>query len=140
MKKIVIINGPNLNMLGEREPDKYGTESLESINERIEALAKEIGVECTFFQSNVEGELVTAIQEAGGADGILLNAGAYTHYSIAIRDAVAAAHAPVIEIHLSNITAREEFRHTSVIAPVCLGLVAGFGGESYLLALKHFAH
>ncbi|GHU65784.1 3-dehydroquinate dehydratase [Clostridia bacterium] len=140
MKKITIINGPNLNMLGEREPDKYGTESLAGINERIRALAKEIGFEVTFFQSNVEGELVTAIQDAGGADGILLNAGAYTHYSIAIRDAVAAVKAPVIEIHLSNITAREEFRHTSVIAPVCRGLVAGFGGESYLLALKHFAH
>jgi 3-dehydroquinate dehydratase-2 len=127
-------------LLGEREPDKYGSESLAGINERIEALAKEIGVECTFFQSNVEGDLVTAIQEAGGADGILLNAGAYTHYSIAIRDAVAAVKAPVIEIHLSNITAREEFRHVSVIAPVCRGLVAGFGGESYILALKHFAH
>ncbi|MDR0875525.1 MAG: type II 3-dehydroquinate dehydratase [Clostridiales Family XIII bacterium] len=140
MKKIAIINGPNLNLLGEREPDKYGTESLAGINERIAALAAEIGAECTFFQSNVEGELVTAIQESGGADGILLNAGAYTHYSIAIRDAVAAVRAPVIEIHLSNITAREEFRHTSVIAPVCRGLVAGFGGESYLLALKHFGH
>ena len=138
MKKLKIINGPNLNMLGKREPDKYGAESLDDINSRIAALAKELGIECSFFQSNVEGELVTAIQEAGGFDGILLNAGAYTHYSVAIRDAVAAVKAPVIEIHLSNIMSREEFRHESMIAPVCKGLVAGFGGESYLLAIRYF--
>ena len=138
MKKVAIINGPNLNMLGEREPEKYGTESLDDINARIAALAGELGIECSFFQSNVEGELVTAIQEAGKSDGILLNAGAYTHYSIAIRDAVAAVKAPVIEIHISNIVSREEFRHISMIAPVCKGLVAGFGSESYLLALNYF--
>jgi 3-dehydroquinate dehydratase-2 len=139
MKNVTIINGPNLNLLGEREPDKYGTETLADINARIAALAKDLGIECTFFQSNIEGELVTAIQEAGGGDGILLNAGAYTHYSIAIRDAVSSVKAPVIEIHLSNVTSREEFRHVSVIAPVCRGLVAGFGAESYLLAIRHFA-
>ena len=140
MKKVAIINGPNLNMLGEREPEKYGTESLEDINVRIATLAEELGIECSFFQSNIEGELVTAIQEAGKYDGILLNAGAYTHYSIAIRDAVASVKAPVIEIHLSNVVSREEFRHISVIAPVCKGFVAGFGGESYLLALNYFRH
>ena len=138
MKKVAIINGPNLNMLGEREPDKYGTETLEDINARITALAAEIGIECSFFQSNVEGELVTFIQKSGEFDGILLNAGAYTHYSVAIRDAVAAVKAPVIEIHLSNTMSREDFRHVSMIAPVCLGTVAGFGCYSYLMALNYF--
>ncbi|MDR3364295.1 MAG: type II 3-dehydroquinate dehydratase [Clostridiales Family XIII bacterium] len=138
MKKIAIINGPNLNLLGTREPDKYGNETLAEIEARLSALAAGLGGECTFFQSNVEGELVTAIQQAGESDGIVLNAGAYTHYSVAIRDAISAVPAPVIEVHLSNVSAREEFRHTSVIAPVCCGLIAGFGSESYLLALRYF--
>ena len=136
MKKIAIINGPNLNTLGEREPEKYGTDTLDSINEEIEKLAGELGAECSFFQSNVEGELVTAIQEFAGYDGIIINAGAYTHYSIAIRDAVASVTAPAIEVHISNVASREEFRHTSVIAPVCKGIIAGLGKNGYMLALR----
>jgi 3-dehydroquinate dehydratase-2 len=142
MKKIVVINGPNLNMLGEREPGVYGAETLEEINEWLAREAATLGLDLTFFQSNVEGEIVTAVQNAGrtgGADGVVLNAGAYTHYSIAIRDAVAAVNAPVVEVHLSNVYAREDFRHVSVIGPVCKGVIAGFGKDSYLLALKSFA-
>ena len=138
MKNISVINGPNLNLLGEREPDKYGNEGLETLNARIAAAAEKLGLGCTFYQSNVEGELVTAIQEANDSDGIILNAGAYTHYSIAIRDAVAGVRTPAVEVHLSNVAAREEFRHTSVIAPVCKGVVAGFGGDSYIIALSAF--
>jgi 3-dehydroquinate dehydratase-2 len=139
MKKIVIINGPNLNMLGEREPGVYGAETLKEINAWLAREAAALELELTFFQSNVEGEIVTAVQDAGGADGSVLNAGAYTHYSIAIRDAVAAVSAPVVEVHLSNVYAREDFRHVSVIGPVCKGSLAGFGKDSYLLALKSFA-
>jgi 3-dehydroquinate dehydratase-2 len=138
MKKIAIINGPNLNMLGSREPEVYGAETLDDINARIATEAASLGVAPTFFQSNVEGEIVTAIQDAVGFDGIVLNAGAYTHYSIAIRDAVAAVKAPVVEVHLSNVYAREDFRHVSVIGPVCFGSIAGFGARSYLLALRAF--
>ncbi|MDR1953884.1 MAG: type II 3-dehydroquinate dehydratase [Clostridiales Family XIII bacterium] len=138
MKNIVVINGPNLNMLGEREPDKYGSETLAEINAYLTVKAAELGLSLTFLQSNVEGELVTAIQDAAGADGVILNAGAYTHYSIAIRDAIASITVPVVEVHLSNIYKREEFRHVSVIAPVCKGSVAGFGKDSYLLALYSF--
>ena len=137
-KKIMIIHGPNLNLLGMREPDSYGTETLEGIEARIRALADELGMEVGFFQSNVEGEIVTAIQQAADADGVVLNAGAYTHTSVAIRDAISAIPAPVVEVHLSNVTAREPFRHTSLIAPVCAGLIAGFRGDSYLLALRSF--
>ena len=139
MKHIVVINGPNLNMLGGREPDKYGRETLEDINRRLVERAKGLGAHCGFFQSNIEGEIVTAIQNAAGSDGIIINAGAYTHYSIAIRDAIAAIPAPVVEVHMSNIFAREEFRHVSVIAPVCCGGIVGFGAESYLLALRFLA-
>ena len=139
MKHITIINGPNLNMLGEREPDKYGSETLEDINGRIAAHAERLGAVCEFFQSNIEGGIVTAIQNAAGSDGVIINAGAYAHYSIAIRDAIAAIPAPVVEVHMSNIYAREEFRHVSFIAPVCRGSIAGFGAESYLLALRFFA-
>jgi 3-dehydroquinate dehydratase-2 len=138
MKKIAVINGPNLNMLGEREPGVYGAETLDEINEWLAGEAASLGLELTFFQSNVEGEIVTALQDAGGADGVVLNAGAYTHYSIAIRDAVSAVSAPVVEVHLSNVYAREDFRHVSVIGPVCKGAIAGFGRDSYLLALKSF--
>ena len=138
MKNIAVINGPNLNLLGEREPDKYGNETLEALNTRIAAAAAILGMNCVFYQSNVEGELVTIIQEAKDFDGIILNAGAYTHYSVAIRDAVAGVKAPTVEVHLSNVAAREEFRHTSVIAPVCKGIVAGFGGDSYIIALSAF--
>jgi 3-dehydroquinate dehydratase-2 len=136
MKRIVIINGPNLNMLGEREPGVYGADTLDGINGWLSAEAEKLGVEVDFFQSNVEGEIVTAVQEAGSADGIVLNAGAYTHYSIAIRDAISAVKAPVVEVHLSNVYAREDFRHVSVIGPVCKGSISGFGKDSYLLALR----
>jgi 3-dehydroquinate dehydratase-2 len=136
MKRIAVINGPNLNLLGGREPDKYGNETLESINERIARKAEELGASCEFFQSNSEGELVTAIHRASRLDGIILNAGAYTHYSIAIRDAIAASEAPVVETHLSNVHAREEFRRVSAIAPVCAGVISGFGAKSYILALR----
>jgi 3-dehydroquinate dehydratase-2 len=138
MKHITVINGPNLNRLGEREPDKYGSETLSEINDCLTARAAELSLSLTFFQSNVEGELVTAIQDAASSDGVILNAGAYTHYSIAIRDAVASVDVPVVEVHLSNVYAREEFRHISVIAPVCRGSIAGFGKDSYLLALYSF--
>jgi 3-dehydroquinate dehydratase-2 len=139
MKRVFVINGPNLNMLGEREPSVYGAETLAEINAWLAGEAGKLGVEISFFQSNVEGDIVTAIQDAGSADGIVLNAGAYTHYSIAIRDAVAAVAAPVVEVHLSNVCAREDFRHVSVIGAVCKGSIAGFGRDSYLLALKSFA-
>jgi 3-dehydroquinate dehydratase-2 len=139
MKRVTIINGPNLNMLGEREPGVYGSETIDKINEWLSREALGLDLEIVFFQSNVEGELVTAIQDAGGTDGIILNAGAYTHYSIAIRDAVAAVSAPVVEVHLSNVYAREDFRHISLIGPVCQGSISGFGRDSYLLALKSFA-
>jgi 3-dehydroquinate dehydratase-2 len=135
MKRIIVVNGPNMNLLGARETGTYGNETLEDINRRIVRKAAEIGAECEFFQSNSEGELVTAIQRATHHSGVILNAGAYTHYSIAIRDAVAAIEAPVVEVHLSNVHARENFRHLSVIAPVCRGVIAGFGAESYILAL-----
>jgi 3-dehydroquinate dehydratase-2 len=135
MKKIMVIQGPNLNLLGLREPDTYGDETLESIHGRISKKSEELGISCEFFQSNSEGDLVTAIQESAVLDGVILNAGAYTHYSIAIRDAIAAIRIPVVEIHLSNVYARENFRHVSMIAPVCRGSIAGFGGDGYIIAL-----
>ncbi len=137
MKSILIINGPNLNLLGKREPEIYGIDSLENINSSVSVLADELNISVSFIQSNHEGDLIDAIQEAPEKyDGIIINAGAYTHYSIAIRDAISAVKIPCIEIHLSNIFARETFRHTSVIAPVCIGSIQGFGRNSYLLALR----
>ena len=137
MKNILVLHGPNLNLLGTREPEIYGRLSLADINGRMEARAKRAGVGIDFFQSNHEGALVDAIQEARGKyDFIILNAAAYTHYSIAIRDAIGGIDVPVIEVHLSNIHKREEFRHHSVIAPVVMGQVAGLGVESYLAALE----
>lgn len=136
MKKILIINGPNLNMLGKREPEIYGAQSLDNINAALSDKAAELGVTVDFFQSNIEGELVGTIHSvADDYDGAVINAGAYTHYSIAIRDAISAVAKPVIEVHLSNTKSREEFRHESVIAPVCKGVIAGFGALSYQLAL-----
>jgi 3-dehydroquinate dehydratase-2 len=135
MQRVAVINGPNLNLLGAREPDKYGSETLAEINSRVGAEAAKLGAECQFFQSNSEGELVSAIQRAGEATGIILNAGAYTHYSIAIRDAIAAVSPPAVEVHISNVHSREDFRRVSVIAPVCLGVIAGFGSYGYTLAL-----
>lgn len=136
MRQIHVLNGPNLNLLGLREPGIYGTLTLAD----IEAMLKEkagAGVALTFAQTNVEGELVSLIQQAGlaGAD-VILNAGAYTHTSIALRDAIKGAGARVVEVHLSNVHAREAFRHASMIAPVAIGVIAGFGAKSYVLALE----
>ena len=137
VKRILVLNGPNLNLLGTREPEIYGRTTLNDINELLRERAHNAGVDTIdFLQSNFEGELVEAIQKSRGRyDFILLNAGALTHYSIALRDAIAAVPVPVIELHLSNIHRREEFRRTSVIAPVVMGQVCGFGVDSYIAAL-----
>ena len=135
--KILVINGPNLNLLGTREPEVYGTLTLEKINAELEILAKELGIELKFFQSNIEGEIVNEIQAARGVcEGIVINPAAYTHTSVAIRDAISAVSLPAIEIHISNIHAREEFRKNSLIAPVCAGQISGFGLDSYKLGLR----
>ena len=134
--KILVLNGPNLNLLGTREPEIYGSTRLSDINELLKTRADELGVDIDFLQSNIEGALINAIQQSVGVyDFILLNAAAFTHYSVAIRDAIAAVSVPVIEIHLSNVHAREEFRHHSVIAPVVMGQISGFGVDSYIAAL-----
>jgi 3-dehydroquinate dehydratase-2 len=134
--KFMVINGPNLNMLGVREPAVYGGETLSGINEEIARYAQTAGIATEFFQSNCEGELVSAIQRSmGNADGIILNAGAYSHYSYAIRDAIAAVGLPVAEVHISNVYAREAFRRESVISAVCAGVICGFGAHGYLLAV-----
>ena len=134
--KFLVINGPNLNMLGTREPEKYGTTTLPDIEKEITAHAKEKGVEVDFYQSNIEGEIVTAIQKAKGIyDGIVINPAAYTHTSVALRDAILAIELPTVEIHLSNIHTREEFRHHSYTAPVCVGQITGFGKFCYIMAL-----
>lgn len=137
MKKILVIHGPNLNMLGDREKGIYGEATLDDINKEIASLAKELGAEVDFFQSNVEGEIVGAVQKSKGLySALVINPGGYTHYSVAIRDAISAVQVPAIEVHLSNIHAREEFRQKSVIAPVARGQIMGFGKESYLLAVR----
>jgi 3-dehydroquinate dehydratase II len=134
--RVLVLHGPNLNLLGEREPDVYGSLSLAEIDGRIAAHADELGLEVRCRQSNLEGELVTAIQEARTwADGIVMNPAGYSHTSVAIRDAVAAVTIPVVEVHLSNPNAREDFRHTDLVAGACVGVVAGFGWRSYVLAL-----
>jgi 3-dehydroquinate dehydratase-2 len=138
------MNGPNLNLLGTREKSIYGADTLETIITDLRAYAQERDVELRDFQANSEGALVDAIHDARTwADGIIFNAGAYTHYSIALRDAIAGVGLPVIEVHISNVHAREEFRHKSVLAPVCLGVIAGFGRNSYFLGvealLRHLA-
>ncbi|MDR0197329.1 MAG: type II 3-dehydroquinate dehydratase [Oscillospiraceae bacterium] len=136
MVKIYVINGANLNLLGKREPEVYGYDTLDGINDEIRDKAADLGLECEFFQHNCEGEIIDRLHEAAlNADGVILNAGAYTHYSYAIRDAISSIKIPVVETHLSNVHAREEFRARSVIAPVCEGVIAGFGKHGYLLAL-----
>jgi 3-dehydroquinate dehydratase II len=136
-KKILVLNGPNLNLLGKRQPEIYGTLTLAQIEQRIRALAKELGIEIEVRQSNSEGELVTWIQEAANKFGaIVINPAAYTHTSLAMRDAVSAVGIPTVEIHISNIHKREPFRHHSFIAEVAVGQIAGFGVDSYLLGLR----
>ncbi len=136
-KKILVIHGPNVNMLGERETGIYGKETFESINRQIEEYAASLGLDCEIYHSNLEGELITKIQQAKGVfDGIAINAGAYTHYSIALRDAISAVRIPTVEVHMSNIYNREEFRQTSMLAGVCVGQISGFGKYSYFLALN----
>lgn len=140
MPRVLVVNGPNLNLLGKREPEIYGTDTLETLNKRLGDLGKEIGVELVFFQSNHEGELIDFIQrEAASATGMIINPGALTHYSIGLRDAIAGVKIETIEVHLSNIAAREQFRQHSVIAPVCRGQVSGFGFYGYAMALSYFS-
>ena len=135
--KILFLNGPNLNLLGQREPEIYGHTTLAGIESKVREEASKLRVEIDFRQTNLEGELVGWIQEAKGKfDVIVINAAAYTHTSIALRDAIAAGGVPTIEIHLSNVHAREEFRHKSLIAPVCRGQITGFGQKSYILGLE----
>ena len=135
--RILFLNGPNLNLLGHREPEIYGRLTLADIETQVRQRAKTLGVEIEFRQSNLEGELVAFIQQAKGCfEVIVLNAAAYTHTSIALRDAISATGVPTIEIHLSNVHAREEFRHKSIIAPVCCGQIVGFAAHSYILGLE----
>lgn len=135
--KLLVLHGPNLNLLGTREPRIYGNQTLADINASLEKLAAELGCTITFLQSNFEGDLIDAIQNAASdCQGILMNPAAYTHTSIAIRDALSAVGLPCVEVHLSNIHRRETFRHTSMIAPVAVGQICGFGSDSYLLGLR----
>ena len=132
-----VVHGPNLNLLGTREPQTYGREDLEAINGKVSERAAQLGVAASFYQSNIEGELVDWIQAApGNFDGLLVNAGGYTHTSVAIRDALAAVQLPFVEVHISNVFAREPFRHHSHLSDIAVGLVTGFGGDSYILALE----
>lgn len=140
MKKVYLINGANLGILGKRQPAVYGTATLAEICEEAQKIAKSLGMELICFQSNHEGAIIDKLEEAGEkGDGVILNAGAFTHYSYAIRDAVAALRIPTVEVHLSNVHAREGFRKTSVLSEVCVGQICGFGKDSYFLALSALA-
>lgn len=134
---VQVIHGPNLNLLGTREPEVYGNQTLDQINDALRNEAKELGIKARFFQSNSEGDLISAIHEAAEwADVLIINPGAYTHTSIALRDAIIGCQLPAIEVHLSNVYAREEFRHHSYVSPVAIGVITGFGSRSYLMALR----
>ena len=138
--KILVVNGPNLNLLGSREPTLYGVKTLKEVEELIRAQALELGVETDFFQSNHEGAIIDYLQGAASeASGIIVNAGALTHYGLSLRDALADSRLPIVEVHISNIHAREDFRRRSVIAPIAVGQVAGVGWQGYLLALEYLA-
>ncbi len=137
MTKILLIHGPNLNLLGTREPEVYGSTTLDDVNQRVIEAAKQRGVEAEAFQSNHEGALIDKLHEAREwADGVIFNPGAYTHTSVALRDAISGTKLAVVEVHLSNVHAREAFRHKSLLAPVCVGQISGFGWRSYLLGLE----
>ena len=137
MKKILVLLGPNLNMIGQREVDIYGCETAEEINTQIKEKARRLGLECEIYQSNWEGALIDKIHESRrSASGIIINAGALSHYSVALRDALTCVNIPRIEVHMSNIYAREDFRRSSVLSDVCIGQICGFGKNSYLLALE----
>ncbi|KAA3636885.1 MAG: type II 3-dehydroquinate dehydratase [Calditrichaeota bacterium] len=140
MAKILVVNGPNLNLLGKREPEIYGSKTLEELNQHLSNLAAELGLELEFYQSNIEGELINFIHDKGfDCGGMIINPGAYTHYSYAIRDAISSVGLKTVEVHLSNIHDREEFRTKSVIAPVCEGSIVGFGFYGYAMALSYFS-
>ena len=138
MDKIWVLNGPNMNLLGQREPDKYGTQTLDQINHDLRQMADDAGIPIQIEQSNFEGELIQWIHQMDSQDVLIINPAAWTHYSYAIRDAIAGVQVPTIEVHLSNIHARDEFRKISVIAPVCIGQISGLGRHSYSLAM-HYA-
>ena len=140
MPDILVVNGPNMNLLGTREPEHYGTQTLDELNSRLTELGKELGLKLVFFQSNHEGAIIDFIQEqAPNASGMIINAAALSHYSYAIRDAIAAAGIATAEVHMTNVSNREEFRHHSVLTPVCIGSVTGFGYFGYAMALSYFA-